>query len=175
MFPVVTCGTQRREQIERLDRAFRHVEVTNNATLDTSAQLKSCLRVMQRCRTPQASLLPPESVRRRDRAALRSLVIGKSHAAGRFGHKRRNCKVATRMAHTVFVYGTLLSEEIVKILLNRNPESHAGTPRLLCCALQGCKYLSQCHDLQRRSKVIADIGYKAVYIQRSYQHYHRTS
>ena len=30
------------------------------------------------------------------------------------------------MTHTVFVYGTLLSEEIVKILLNRNPESHAG-------------------------------------------------
>lgn len=31
------------------------------------------------------------------------------------------------MAHTVFVYGTLLSEEIVKILLNRNPESHPAT------------------------------------------------
>ena len=30
------------------------------------------------------------------------------------------------MAHTVFVYGTLLSEEIVQILLNRNPESYKG-------------------------------------------------
>ena len=34
------------------------------------------------------------------------------------------------MAHTVFVYGTLLSEEIVKILLNRNPESYAGATLL---------------------------------------------
>lgn len=31
------------------------------------------------------------------------------------------------MAHTVFVYGTLLAEEIVHILLNRVPESHAAT------------------------------------------------
>ena len=30
------------------------------------------------------------------------------------------------MAHTVFVYGTLQSEEIVQILLNRNPESYKG-------------------------------------------------
>lgn len=41
----------------------------------------------------------------------------------------RRTKLNTRvvfMAHTVFVYGTLLSEEIVEILLNRNPESHKG-------------------------------------------------
>ena len=37
-----------------------------------------------------------------------------------------NARVVVSMAHTVFVYGTLLSEEIVQILLNRNPESHKG-------------------------------------------------
>lgn len=31
------------------------------------------------------------------------------------------------MAHTVFVYGTLLSKEIVNILLNRNPEAYEAT------------------------------------------------
>ena len=37
-----------------------------------------------------------------------------------------SARVVISMAHTVFVYGTLLSEEIVQILLNRNPESHKG-------------------------------------------------
>ncbi|KAL3154433.1 hypothetical protein ABBQ32_013904 [Trebouxia sp. C0010 RCD-2024] len=36
-------------------------------------------------------------------------------------------RVAVTMAHTVFVYGTLLSDEIVKILLRRSPESYAAT------------------------------------------------
>lgn len=35
-------------------------------------------------------------------------------------------RVVVSMAHTVFVYGTLLSEEIVQILLNRNPVSYKG-------------------------------------------------
>lgn len=33
-------------------------------------------------------------------------------------------------AHTIFVYGTLLSEEIVRILLHRYPEVHKGPVRL---------------------------------------------
>ena len=49
---------------------------------------------------------------------------------GRGSYRSRNrlntARVVVTMAHTVFVYGTLLSEEIVKILLNRNPESYAG-------------------------------------------------
>lgn len=41
-------------------------------------------------------------------------------------NKLNTARVIVRMAHTVFVYGTLLSEEIVKILLRRNPDSYAG-------------------------------------------------
>ncbi|KAL3139670.1 hypothetical protein ABBQ38_003985 [Trebouxia sp. C0009 RCD-2024] len=42
-------------------------------------------------------------------------------------NKLNTARVIVRMAHTVFVYGTLLSEEIVKILLRRNPDSYAAT------------------------------------------------
>ena len=55
---------------------------------------------------------------------------------GRFCARTGACRNVTRnklntarvvsMAHTVFVYGTLLSEEIVQILLARNPESYKG-------------------------------------------------
>ena len=45
-------------------------------------------------------------------------------------NKLNTVRVVNSMAHTVFVYGTLLSEEIVQILLNRNPESYKGEPHV---------------------------------------------
>ena len=78
------------------------------------------------------------------------------------------------MAHTVFVYGTLLSEEIVKILLNRNPESYAGKASekfgkksLLCKNI----LLS----LQRQSRATADTEFRVVYILLFCPLCHRTS
>ena len=55
----------------------------------------------------------------------------KSGNCRHLSRKKLDCaKFDITMAHTIFVYGTLLSEEIVKILLNRNPESHAGEASL---------------------------------------------
>lgn len=72
---------------------------------------------MQRCRNAQASLSAINTLRCRRHALSPGRLT-----CGRHSAKRK----LSKMAHTVFVYGTLLSEEIVKILLNRNPESHAG-------------------------------------------------
>ena len=74
---------------------------------------------MHRCWNAQANLTAFNTLRcRRHVGAQGRLTCGRQSA------KRK----LSKMAHTVFVYGTLLSEEIVKILLNRNPESYPGRP-----------------------------------------------
>ena len=115
--------------------------VTNHVMALTSSQLQlqSCLRVMHRCRNAQVSpsALNPLRCRRHARSQGR-LTCGR-HSAKR--------KLST-MAHTVFVYGTLLSEEIVRILLNRNPESHAGRSCNFFSVAEGT-VPKPCCDLQR--------------------------
>ncbi len=74
---------------------------------------------MHRCRNAQASLIAFNTLRCRRHVRSQGRLT-----CGRHSAKRE----LSKMAHTVFVYGTLLSEEIVKILLNRNPESHPGRP-----------------------------------------------
>ncbi|DBB07818.1 TPA: hypothetical protein ACH3X3_009227 [Trebouxia sp. C0006] len=73
---------------------------------------------MHRCRKAQASLIAFNTLRCRRHVRSQGRLT-----CGRHSAKRE----LSKMAHTVFVYGTLLSEEIVKILLNRNPESHPAT------------------------------------------------
>ena len=74
------------------------------------------------------------------------------------------------MAHTVFVYGTLLAEEIVQILLNRVPESHAGES--FCCALlsKAAEAKGRFWSMQQRSKGTADTGFTTEFTQRFYRH-----
>ena len=82
----------------------------------------------------------------------------------RVRHKFNRGKVAVRMAHTVFVYGTLLSEEIVKILLNRNPESYAGRASGVLARSRFFTRTPVACSLQRQSRATADTESKAVYI-----------
>ena len=58
--------------------------------------------------------------------ANRGRLCARTRACQNLARHKPNTVRVVAMAHTVFVYGTLLSEEIVQILLSRTPDSYKG-------------------------------------------------